>query len=111
MFNQSHQFDTASAYPLFKNKLSNIRKIINTSIYLNDISSSNRNTLFQLDHLIQELILLMDKKPAISNINIESIVNETYSYDPEIHGIRLNILFYKNSDPLKIATRTLNLRK
>ncbi|MDN3594639.1 hypothetical protein [Zunongwangia endophytica] len=112
MQNQIHQSDSISAYPLFEDKLRNIRKKINQIINFNHPTPSHtRNSLFQLDNLVEELITLMRQKPKISNKNLEYISNELYKRDREINGVRLTILFYENSDMSKLASATVKLGK
>jgi len=100
-----------TVYPVFEDIIITIIVLINQRMIFKKISN---NEIVFLDKIKDRLEVLLEKfehKPAISNVNIESIVNECYKLDPSMHGMVIKIEFVENPDSSRFGCKTLNIRK
>jgi|GEM_PF-5142855 hypothetical protein len=99
-----------TVYPVLEGDLRKLELVINQRLCLNNLTQ--QETHFLREELlpgIENLMSHLNKKPSISQVNLEHIVNELYKEDRSSHGVQLDILFVDNPDFTRFSKQTINL--
>lgn len=100
-----------NCYPIFESCVKDILQRIEKRIAFNKISKSEILFLNDCKNLLNELLDLFNRKPTISNVNIEAIANGLKKQDPNIDVITLNFILKERPDKQRIGQANLKIYK
>ncbi|WP_394907905.1 hypothetical protein [uncultured Mesonia sp.] len=92
-----------TAYPLFQQKVNELEVLINRRLCFEKLSTQEVVLLNMQLEIINELKLLLNKKPSISSINFEHLVNDIYKKDSTVHLIHINVLLRPTPDLSRVS--------
>lgn len=96
-------------YPFFNSIIEQLRFKINRRLELKKMTDDDFSFLLDINEGLSFFKAQMERKPAISNVNIEESVNALYLKDKSLEGVCINLKFYKESDSSKFGLLTINL--
>ena len=100
-----------SVYPLFEYQIDNALLKAQKRFELERLQRPERKFLIELIDSLQKVKNQLIKKPAISNVNMEWLINERYKEDRTLHGVQLYVSFKHNPDLGKFSIVKINIAK
>lgn len=98
-------------YPFFNGILDQLRFKINRRLEFKKLSEDDFSFLLEINEGISYLKMQMERKPSISNVNIEESVNALFMQDRSLEGVTIYLKFHKESDLSRFGLLTINLGK
>ncbi|UAB80968.1 hypothetical protein INR76_12795 [Marixanthomonas sp. SCSIO 43207] len=100
-----------TVYPFFEHLID--RLLINAYRRLELVNLRKNEKTYQVEQieLLQYFKSQLEKKPSLSNANMEWLINEMYKKDPTMHGVTLQVSIKKNPDMGRFSKIHLNIAK
>lgn len=104
-------FQYNKCYPLFESKVKHMIQVIERRIVFNTVTSNELIFLDNLKTSLLNLIILMNKKPTLSNVNLEFAANSLKKRDSSLEVILLRIDLKENPNLSKTGSHVFKLYK
>lgn len=99
------------AYPFFEHLINKMLIKLHKRLEFENLRNNEKTFLIELIESLQHFKTQLEKKPSLSNANMEWVINEKYKEDPTVHGIVLYVWLKHNPQLGRLSKTDLNLAK